>query len=196
MLLKQAFNPISNTGCLSLRLSCLLVKLIRQLPPLNIWPNYMIFWISYSETGRNLNCQVRRTLNPLNAELNPIRHLLALVGARHIVHVSRIRVNNRRIFSSIFQICIWAVRFSRGFHIILTLSLQWFADIHTVPHILANDITIKLTHTHIFQILLLNKKSATRATKGKLQRLEHNLPTTSVIDSGKKCTEEMLAQRH
>ena len=30
--------------------------------------------------------------NPLNAELNPIRHLLALVGARHIGHVSRIRV--------------------------------------------------------------------------------------------------------
>ena len=34
-----------------------------------------------------------KQLNPLNAELNPIRHLLALVGARHIVHVSRIRVN-------------------------------------------------------------------------------------------------------
>ena len=32
-------------------------------------------------------------VNPLTAELNPIRHLLALVGARHIVHVSRIRVN-------------------------------------------------------------------------------------------------------
>ena len=31
-------------------------------------------------------------INHLNAELNPIRHLLALVGARHIVHVSRIRV--------------------------------------------------------------------------------------------------------
>ena len=31
--------------------------------------------------------------NPLNAELYPIRHLLALVGARHIVHVSRMRVN-------------------------------------------------------------------------------------------------------
>ena len=30
--------------------------------------------------------------NPLNAELNPIRHLLALVGTRHIVHVSRVRV--------------------------------------------------------------------------------------------------------
>ena len=32
-------------------------------------------------------------INPLNAELNPIRHLLALVGARHIVHVSRLRVS-------------------------------------------------------------------------------------------------------
>ena len=32
-------------------------------------------------------------LNPLNAELNPICHLLALVGAHHIVHVSRVRVN-------------------------------------------------------------------------------------------------------
>ena len=35
----------------------------------------------------------RSFINPLNAELNPIRHLLALVGARHIVHISRIRVN-------------------------------------------------------------------------------------------------------
>ena len=32
------------------------------------------------------------SLNPLNAELNPIRHLLPLVGARHIVHVSRVRL--------------------------------------------------------------------------------------------------------
>jgi hypothetical protein len=30
--------------------------------------------------------------NPLNAELNPIRHLLILAGAHHFVHVSRIRV--------------------------------------------------------------------------------------------------------
>jgi hypothetical protein len=29
---------------------------------------------------------------PLNAELNPIRHLLALAGAHHFVHVSRLRV--------------------------------------------------------------------------------------------------------
>jgi hypothetical protein len=31
--------------------------------------------------------------NPLNAELNPICHLLALLGAHPIFHVSRIRVN-------------------------------------------------------------------------------------------------------
>jgi hypothetical protein len=32
-------------------------------------------------------------INPLNAELNPICHMLALLGAHHILHVSRIRVN-------------------------------------------------------------------------------------------------------
>ena len=31
-------------------------------------------------------------INPLNAELNPIYHLLALLGAHHILHVNRIRV--------------------------------------------------------------------------------------------------------
>jgi len=34
----------------------------------------------------------RTVLNPLNAELNPICHLLALLGAHLIFHVSRIRV--------------------------------------------------------------------------------------------------------
>jgi len=32
-------------------------------------------------------------INPLKAELNPICHLLALLEAHHILHVSRIRVN-------------------------------------------------------------------------------------------------------
>ena len=32
-------------------------------------------------------------MNPLNSELNPICHLLALLGAHHILHVSRVRVN-------------------------------------------------------------------------------------------------------
>ena len=32
-------------------------------------------------------------LNPLNAELNPICHLLTLLGAHPVFHISRIRVN-------------------------------------------------------------------------------------------------------
>jgi hypothetical protein len=41
----------------------------------------------------SLGLRRAKMFNPLNAELNPNRHLLALVGARHIVHVSRIMVN-------------------------------------------------------------------------------------------------------
>ena len=33
-----------------------------------------------------------KPINPLNAELNPICYLLALLGAHHFLHVSRIRV--------------------------------------------------------------------------------------------------------
>jgi len=33
-------------------------------------------------------------INTLNAELNPICHLLALLGAHHILHVGGIRVNS------------------------------------------------------------------------------------------------------
>jgi len=31
--------------------------------------------------------------NPLNADVNPICHLLTLLGAHHILHVNRLRVN-------------------------------------------------------------------------------------------------------
>jgi len=36
-------------------------------------------------------------INPLNAKLNPIFHFLALLGAHHILHVSRIRDKTRLI---------------------------------------------------------------------------------------------------
>ena len=40
------------------------------------------------------NCaQLSTIFNPLNPELNPICYLLALLGAHHFLHVSRIRVN-------------------------------------------------------------------------------------------------------
>jgi hypothetical protein len=37
--------------------------------------------------------QLNSSLNPLNAELNPICHLLSLLGDATIVIVSRLRVN-------------------------------------------------------------------------------------------------------
>jgi hypothetical protein len=40
---------------------------------------------------------MRKLIKPLNAELNPICQLLALLGAHHIVHVSRVRVKLPRL---------------------------------------------------------------------------------------------------
>ena len=52
-----------------------------------------------------------KTINPLNAELNPICNLLALLGAHHIFHVSGLRVNHvvedvKSVLSRFFQIII------------------------------------------------------------------------------------------
>ena len=56
------------------------------------------------------NCNVtvwgtRTSVNPLNAELNPICYLLALLGAHHFLHVSRIRVKLtlRQLMSYIYM---------------------------------------------------------------------------------------------
>jgi hypothetical protein len=49
-------------------------------------------------------------LNSLNAELNPICYLLALLGAHHFLHVSRIRVKSlslRLLMSYIYMECIF-----------------------------------------------------------------------------------------
>jgi hypothetical protein len=53
-----------------------------------------------------LQCDTRLLsyINPLNAELNPICHLLALLGVYHFLHVSRIRVN-RSILSAQPFVC-------------------------------------------------------------------------------------------
>ena len=41
---------------------------------------------------RRRRCKWESSINPLNAELNPICHLLALLRAHHIFHVSELRV--------------------------------------------------------------------------------------------------------
>ena len=63
--------------------------------------SYRSYWITPSKSERLR--QIRRwpflstfiplRSNPLNAELNPNCHFLALLGAHHIFHVSRISVN-------------------------------------------------------------------------------------------------------
>jgi hypothetical protein len=50
-----------------------------------------------SDGSRQIQTQFERragsiNINPLNTELNPICYLLALLGAHHFIHVSRIRV--------------------------------------------------------------------------------------------------------
>ena len=54
-------------------------------------------------------------LNPLNAKLNPICNLLALLGAHHILHVGRIRVkqsSNNEVFS-IYMTLTFGISYSR-----------------------------------------------------------------------------------
>jgi hypothetical protein len=52
---------------------------------------------SYTAVDRLLTVSIKTKFNngfnPLNAELNPICHLLALLGAHHIFLVSGLRVN-------------------------------------------------------------------------------------------------------
>ena len=61
-------------------------------------------------------------LNPLNPELNPICYLLALLGAHHFLHVSRIRVKlltfrllMSRIYIYIYDISRLRVKERRGY---------------------------------------------------------------------------------
>jgi hypothetical protein len=46
----------------------------------------------WGRTHEFRNMEETSIINPLNTELNPICHLLALLGTHHILHVSRIRV--------------------------------------------------------------------------------------------------------
>jgi hypothetical protein len=58
--------------------------------------------------------------NPLNAELNPICHLMALWGAHHILHVSETRVN---IYINKIH-ALWSVKCFQILHL-LRVFLVW-----------------------------------------------------------------------
>ena len=52
------------------------------------WRQTMQFTV-HVQTGLAM-FELRAAVNPLNTELNPICHLMALLGAHHILHISRI----------------------------------------------------------------------------------------------------------
>jgi len=57
------------------------------------------------------------SINPLNIQLNPICHILALLGAHHILHVSRIRVNITTVcIKTMYNLCSYMFR---HFHAII-----------------------------------------------------------------------------
>jgi len=68
----------------------------------------MTFYIlntTHSHTEGNISFMSKNNVNPLNPELNPICYLLALLGAHHFLHVSRIKVTLltlRRLMSYIY----------------------------------------------------------------------------------------------
>ena len=69
-------------------------------------------------------------LNPLNPELNPICYLLALLGAHHFLHVSRIRVKIltlRRLMSYIYGAPILDVSRSHN-DAAQSVGLLWTSD--------------------------------------------------------------------
>jgi len=48
--------------------------------------------VTYSDSQCSSKLRYNVQFNPLNADLNPIYHLLALLGAHHILDISGIRV--------------------------------------------------------------------------------------------------------
>jgi hypothetical protein len=64
------------------------------------------FLISPNEGEYYMELWVRSLVNPLNAELNPICHLLTLLGGATIVVVSRLRVNGNIFFLSASQLIV------------------------------------------------------------------------------------------
>jgi hypothetical protein len=81
-------------------------------------------------------------LNPLKAKLNPICHLLALLGAHHILHVSRIKVKTPAI--------------SKSMH---AYSVQ-----HIVPRALQNELRIKTLCRNLMASISTVKTAAAGAT--------------------------------
>jgi hypothetical protein len=74
-----------------------------SLTQINVFANEVPVWIKYGNKYEKLY------IDSLNAELNPICHLLALLGAHHILHVSEIRVKKPRNFVYRSDCSLWYI---------------------------------------------------------------------------------------
>jgi len=67
-----------------------------------------MFWGNAPWRSRHSQLPEDRNLNPFNAQLNTICHLLTLLGAHPILHISRIRVNQLISQVKTLQTLLWA----------------------------------------------------------------------------------------
>jgi hypothetical protein len=82
--LKTQLNPICHL------LALLGAHHILHVSRIRVNLKYHDLYTSSLSTARNMH-----NINPLKTQLNPICHMVALLGAHHILHVSRIRVNSK-----------------------------------------------------------------------------------------------------
>jgi hypothetical protein len=87
-------------------------------------------------------------INPSNAELNPIRHLLALAGAHHFVDLSMIRVKHVTVKG------LYTHRYNEWKHPLISLSLNQLSvllirQLHVGPLILNEDFILANTKTSL-----------------------------------------------
>jgi hypothetical protein len=98
------------------------------------------------------------TTNPLNTELNPICHLLALLGAHPILHVGRIRVNNtsnRSLHAKLLKN--FYVFLTNNFNILLPLQQQQNFIFQYIP----NKMQLYTVHLHLETALRVSGGTST-----------------------------------
>ena len=86
-----------------------------------IWSPFILLWPRFGALA----------INPLNAELNPICHLLALLGAYPILHISRIRFKvGGTIFYSDASAMFYCItnKYINSVQHVAPLSATWFGS--------------------------------------------------------------------
>jgi len=79
------------------------------------------------------------SFNPLNAELNSICHLLALLGAHHILRVSGVRVNILVIFFDLTSETFrrkFPNKFDRDFFFLIILNRKFIRQTFAFTHLI------------------------------------------------------------